>query len=124
MISLQNGLRFPLSGFVLELLHDYSVAPSQLALNAWSIVEFFYLGCRILRVMSTSRLFRNFYYLKTREEFYFLQSSDKSILTKLLDTNKGWKLLFVRVIDPNGFGVDVQWQVAKVGENKMPTLSF
>ena len=28
VISLQNGLRFPLSGFVLELLHDYGVAPS------------------------------------------------------------------------------------------------
>ena len=28
VISLQNGLRFPLLGFVLELLHDYGVAPS------------------------------------------------------------------------------------------------
>ena len=35
VISLQNGLRFPLSGFVLEFLHDYGVAPSQLAPNAW-----------------------------------------------------------------------------------------
>ena len=34
VISLQNGLRFPLSMFVLELLHDYGVAPSQLAPNA------------------------------------------------------------------------------------------
>ena len=35
VILLQNGLRFPLPGFVLELLHDYGVAPSQLAQNAW-----------------------------------------------------------------------------------------
>ena len=28
VISLQNGQRFPLSGFVLELLHDYGVTPS------------------------------------------------------------------------------------------------
>ena len=35
VISLQNGLRFPLPGFVLELFHDYGVAPSQLASNAW-----------------------------------------------------------------------------------------
>ena len=28
VISLQNGLRFPLSGFVLELFHDYGVASS------------------------------------------------------------------------------------------------
>ena len=34
VISLQNGLRFPLSGFVLEFLHDYGVAPSQLEPNA------------------------------------------------------------------------------------------
>ena len=33
VISLQNGLRFPLLGFVLELLHDYGVAPSQLTPN-------------------------------------------------------------------------------------------
>ena len=28
VILLQNGLRFPFPGFVLELLHDYGVAPS------------------------------------------------------------------------------------------------
>ena len=77
----------------------------------------FYLGCRILGVMLTSRLFRNFYYLKTREEFYFLQSRDKPIVTKLSDTNKGWKPLFVRITDPNGFRVDLQWLVAKARGN-------
>ena len=76
-------------GFVLELLHDYGVAPSQLASNAWRILGAFYLRCRILGVMPTSRLFSNFYYLKTYEEFYFLQSRGKSIVTKLPDTNKG-----------------------------------
>ena len=34
VISLQNGLRFPLPGFMLELFHDYGVAPSQLVPNA------------------------------------------------------------------------------------------
>ena len=34
VISLQNGLRFLFSGFVLELFHDYGVALSQLASNA------------------------------------------------------------------------------------------
>ena len=34
VVSLYNGLRFPLSGFMLELFHDYGVAPSQLAPNA------------------------------------------------------------------------------------------
>ena len=44
VISLQNGLRFSLSGFVLELLYDYGVVPSQLTSNAWRIVGSFYLG--------------------------------------------------------------------------------
>ena len=35
VISLYNGLRFPLPGFILELLHHYDIAPSQLAPNAW-----------------------------------------------------------------------------------------
>ena len=34
VVSLYNGLRFPLPRFVLELLHDYGVAPSQLVPNA------------------------------------------------------------------------------------------
>ena len=61
VISLQNGLRFPLFGFVLELFHDYGVAPSQLALNAWRLVATFYIGCHIIVVTPTSRLFRSFF---------------------------------------------------------------
>ena len=76
VVSLQNRLRFPFFGFVLELLHDYSITPSQLAPNAWRILGAFYLGCRSLEVMLTSQLFRSFYYLKISEEFYFLQSRD------------------------------------------------
>ena len=34
VVSLYNGLRFPLFGFVLKLFHDYGVDPSQLAPNA------------------------------------------------------------------------------------------
>ena len=124
VVSMQNGLRFPLLGFVLELLHDYGVTLSQLELNAWRILGAFYLGCRILGVMSTSRLFCNFYYIKTHEEFYFLQSRGSPIMTKLLDTNKGWKPLFVKVTNLNGFGVDLQWRVAKIGGNRAPTLSL
>ena len=124
MISLQNGLRFSLSGFVLELLYDYDIAPSQLAPNAWRILGAFYLGCHIMGVVLTNWLFRNFYFLKTREKFYFLQFREKSIVTKLPDTNKGWKTLFLIITDPNGFGVDLQWRVAKAGENKASTLSL
>ena len=53
VISLQNGLRFPLPEFVLELLHYYGVAPSQLTPNAWRIITAFYIGCHIIGVTST-----------------------------------------------------------------------
>ena len=122
MISLYNGLRFPLPRFILELLHHYDIAPSQLAPNAWRILAAFYLGCHTIGVAPTSRLFRSFYFLKTREEFYFLQSRGKPIVTKLPDTNKGWKPLFIRITTPIGFGVDLQWRVAKAAGNKAPTL--
>ena len=72
VISLYNGLRFPLPGFILELLHHYDIAFSQLAPNAWRILAVFYLGCHTVGVAPTSHLFRSFYFLKTREEFYFL----------------------------------------------------
>ena len=124
VISLQNGLRFPLPRFVLELLYDYDIAPLQLAPIAWRILRAFYLGCHIIGVMPTSRLFRNFYFLKTREEFYFLQSRGKLIVIELFDNKKGWKPLFTRVITPNGFGVDLQWRVTKSGGNKALTLSL
>ena len=34
------------------------------------------------------------------------------------------KPLFVRVTNPNGFGVDLQWRVTKAGGNKAPTFSL
>ena len=89
VIFLHNGLRFSLSGFVLELLYDYGVALSQLVPNAWRIIATFYIGCHIIGVPSTSQLFRNFFFLKTRKEFYFLQFRGKPIVTGLSDTNKG-----------------------------------
>ena len=44
--SLENGLRFPLLDFVIEVLNDYEVALYQLASNAWRIFGAFYIGCK------------------------------------------------------------------------------
>ena len=95
-----------------------------MATNVWRIIAEFYLGCHIIGVTPTSRLFRNFFFLKTREEFYFLQFRGKPIVNGLPDTNKGWKPLFLRITSPIGFEVDLQWRVAKVGGNKAPTLTL
>ena len=45
-------------------------------------------------------------------------------MKELPDTNKGWKPLFIRVTALNGFGIDLQWWVAKAGGNKAPALSL
>ena len=45
-------------------------------------------------------------------------------MTGLPDTNKGWKPLFLRFTSSHGFGVDLQWRVAKAGGNKASTLTF
>ena len=59
--------------------------------------------------MPTSRQFKHFYYLKSRKEFYFALSMGSLIVIKLSESNKGLKKLFVRITDPNGFGVDLKW---------------
>ena len=124
VIFMQNGLRFPLFEFVLEILHDYGVVLSQLASNAYRIIAAFYLGCHVIGVAPTSRLFRNFFFLKMREKFYFLQSRGKPVVTGLPDTNKGRKPLFLRITNLTGFRVDLQLRAAKTGGNKAPTLTL
>ena len=42
----------------------------------------------------------------------------------LPDTNKGWKPLFLKITSSLGFGVDLQWRMAKARGNKAPTLTL
>ena len=70
--SLENGLRFSLPDFIIEVLNEYEIEPSQLAPNAWMILKAFYIGCRKERITPTTHHIERFYYLKSREEFYFL----------------------------------------------------
>ena len=44
------------------------------------------------------------------------------MVTKLLESNKSRKRLFVRMIDPIGFEVDLKWRVAKAGGNQTPGI--
>ena len=39
-------------------------------------------------------------------------------MTKLPKSNKGWKKLFIRVIDSTGFEVDLKWRVIRAGGNQ------
>ena len=65
--NLVSSLRFPLPKFVIRVLADFDIAPSQLLPNSWRILTTFYIGCRRARVDVTSRIFRLFYRLKTNE---------------------------------------------------------
>ena len=68
--------------------------------------------------MSTSWLFKRFYYLKSQNEFYFFQSKGTLIVTKLSKSNKGWKRHFVRIMSLTGFKVNLKWRVVNVDWNR------
>ena len=42
----------------------------------------------------------------------------------LPESNKGWKPLFIRMIDLIGFGDDLRWHVAITGGNRVPELTW
>ena len=71
VVSLAYGLKFPFLRFILEVSNEYGIMPSQLASNSWRILSSFYLGCMAMTIVATSRLFRMFYTLKRKEEFYY-----------------------------------------------------
>ena len=71
LASLDAGLRFPLPKFMIGVLADYGIAPSQLVPNAWRILSTFYIDCRMAQVEPTSRVFRLFYRLKGKGGWYF-----------------------------------------------------
>ena len=116
--SLENGLRFPLPNFIRDTLIEYDVVPSQLVPNTWRILCAFYLGCKKKGITPTVRHLKRFYYLKSREEFYFFQARDHKIVTGLLDSSKGWKRLFNCMTNSIGFGVCLSWRVANADRNQ------
>ena len=63
-----------------------------------------------------------FYYLKSREEFYFLQARGYKIMTGFPSSNKGWKRLFIRMTNLIRFGVHLRWKVANAYENQEPEV--
>ena len=60
---LDAGLRFPLPEFMIGVLADYGIAPSQLVPNAWCILSTFFIDYRMVQVEPTSRVFKLFYRL-------------------------------------------------------------
>ena len=71
LASLDAGLRFLLPEFMIRVLADYGIVPSQLVPNAWLILSTFFIGYRMAQVEPTSMVFRLFYRLKVKGGWYF-----------------------------------------------------
>ena len=69
LASLACRLRFPLPWFILEILGEYGIVPSQLAPNSWRIMSSFFLRCKVMAVIPISKLFRMFYILTRKGQF-------------------------------------------------------
>ena len=67
LVAFDNGLRFPLLHFVVEVLNDYGVALLQLVANSWWIIGVFFFGYKKQSIELCSRLFKDFYSLKRRD---------------------------------------------------------
>ena len=52
------------------------------------VLASFYLGCKAMTIIPASRLFKMFYILKRREEFYHFQSKGSPIGIDLPSNNK------------------------------------
>ena len=117
LASLDAGLRFPLPEFMIGVLADYNIAPSQLAPNSWRILSTFYIGCRMTQVEPTSRVFRLFYRLKAKGGWYFFAGRGKKVVIGNPTSVKNWKGRFIRFHRAEGFGVSLIWRVADVTAN-------
>ena len=69
-------------------------------------------------MVPTFKLFRQFYSLKQRKNWYFLQSRGKPLVTHLPDSHKGWKGKLIRLKFLGGFGVPLKWELADRSLNR------
>jgi hypothetical protein len=100
---LDAGIRLPLHEFYAMVLRHYSLAPSQLCLNAWRFLAGFVLLCDGAGVAPAKAVFRNFFKLYAhggdqQGRYYFAPYSKKRHLFKSvsgsLPSNDGWKRKF------------------------------
>ena len=117
LASLDAGLRFPLPKFMIGVLADYGIAPSQLVPNAWCILSTFYIDYRMAQVEPTSRVFKLFYRLKAKGGWYFFSGRGRKVVVGNPTSVKNWKGRFVCMRREKGFGVSLIWRVADASAN-------
>ncbi len=66
--ALWAGLRFPLNGFLNELLTEYQLVPAQLAPNAWRTIVGFLSLCLAYGIPTSVNVFRRLFMFKSNPE--------------------------------------------------------
>ncbi|MQL86672.1 hypothetical protein Taro_019204 [Colocasia esculenta] len=113
--AVRAGLCFPFHPFVIFLLLELGVAPSQLAPNAWRVIVGFLSLCYSAGVPPTSRLFLYLFSIKPFGDwFYFAARNGRHILGRLPSSLHGWKRNFVFVYSPSGWPFPTKWSTVDV----------
>ncbi|MQL85992.1 hypothetical protein Taro_018529 [Colocasia esculenta] len=113
--AVRAGLCFPFHPFVIFLLLELGVAPSQLAPNAWRVIVGFLSLYYSAGVPPTSRLFLYLFSIKPFGDwFYFAARNGRHILGRLPSSLHGWKRNFVFVYSSSGWPFPTKWSAVDV----------
>ncbi|XP_038988621.1 uncharacterized protein LOC120112805 [Phoenix dactylifera] len=126
--TLWAGLRFPLHGFVNELLAAYQVVLTQLAPNAWRMIVGFLSLCLAHGVPTSVNVFRWYFLLKSNpgdgEWLYLALRGGRPLFQGAPTSIHGWKEKFFFLFSERTWGFDPRWEQARIkSTNKLPNLS-
>ncbi len=126
--SLWAGLRFPLHGFVNELLTEYQLVSAQLAPNAWRTVIGFLSLCLLHGIPTSVNVFRRLFVLKSNprdgEWLYIALRAGRPLFHGAPSSIHDWKKKFFFLGSERSWGFDPRWGPTHLKSvNKVPRLS-
>ncbi len=126
--ALWAGLRFPLHGFVNELLGEYQLVPAQLAPNAWRTIIGFLSLCVAYGIPSSVNVFRQLFSLKSNpgdgEWLYIAFRAGRPLFHGAPSSIHDWKKKFFFLSFERSWGFDPRWRQSRLKTaNKLPRLS-
>ncbi len=126
--ALWAGLRFPLHGFLNELLTEYQLVPAQLAPNAWRTIVGFLSLCLLHGIPTSVNVFRRLFMLKSNpgdgEWLYVALRSGRPLFHGAPSSIHDWKKKFFFLGSERTWGFDPRWRPSLLKAiNKMPRLS-
>ena len=87
-------VRFPLDGFIMEVLGILNVAPTQLHPNSWAAIQVFRLLCDVLSLRATARSFLHFFRTRSGDRIGWLSlvgQSKNSLFAPYTTSYKNFK---------------------------------